>query len=57
LNVLPAKAARDTQLGADGGAASWRKTTPTSGPGGVTLGCTDADFAFAVEAIELLAAP
>jgi len=43
--------------GADGGAASWRKTTPTSGPGGVTLGCTDADLAFAVEAIELLAAP
>ena len=43
--------------GADGGAASWHKTTPTSGPGNVTLGCTDSNLAFAVEAIELLAAP
>ena len=43
--------------GTDGGAASWHKTTPTSGPGNVTLGCTDSQLAFAVEAIELLAAP
>ena len=43
--------------GADGGAAAWHKTTPTSGPGNVTLGCTDSDLAFSVEAIELLAAP
>jgi len=43
--------------GADGGAAAWRKTTPTAGPGNVTLGCTDRDLAFAIEAIELLAAP
>lgn len=43
--------------GADGGAASWRKTTPTSAAGNVTLGCTDSDLAFAVEAIELRAVP
>jgi hypothetical protein len=43
--------------GADGGAAAWRKTTPTTGPGNVTLGCTDRQLAFAIEAIELLAAP
>ncbi|MFA6105309.1 MAG: hypothetical protein WC725_01770 [Patescibacteria group bacterium] len=40
--------------GADGGAAAWHLTTPTTGAGNYTVGVTDSDLAFSVEGLEIL---